>query len=263
MYKITQAMKDQVKGAGLYIPSNMLSASADAKTVKGEKKGYLTGILYIQPTTKVCPSSLLADCAKACLYSAGRGVFTSVQLGRINKGGLLTQFEEVAMIALYKGIKTVIAKAKRMNLTPAIRLNGTSDIDWTNKKLDGKTLFEHFPTVQFYDYSKVPSNVRKSAKFANYHVTVSYSNAPTFKGVFAELMKYDNNVAVVFRGEQPETFLGYPVISGDDSDLRFLDREVYAGKAIVGLYAKGKAKKDDTFVVDMAVYGKGVIAIAA
>lgn len=263
MYTITQAMKAQVKAAGLYIPSSMLSVSADAKTVKGEKKGYLTGVMYIQPTLQVCPAALLADCAKACLYSAGRGVFTSVQLGRINKGNLLTQFEEVAMIALYKSIKSVIAKAKRANLTPAIRLNGTSDIDWTSKKLDGKTLFEHFPTVQFYDYSKVPSNVRKSAKFANYHVTVSYSNAPTFRGIMAELMKYDNNIAVVFRGEQPETFLGYPVINGDESDLRFLDREVYAGKAIVGLYAKGKAKKDDNFVVDMAAYGSGVIAIAA
>ena len=53
------------------------------------------------------------------------------------------------------------------------------------------------------------------------------------------------NVAVVFR-ELPESYLGMPVISGDEDDLRFLDPPRY----IVGLRAKGRAKKDTTgFVV--------------
>jgi hypothetical protein len=37
----------------------------------------------------------------------------------------------------------------------------------------------------------------------------------------------------------PETYNGLPVFNGDESDLRFLDP-----KGVVGLYAKGKAKKD-------------------
>jgi hypothetical protein len=41
--------------------------------------------------------------------------------------------------------------------------------------------------------------------------------------------------------------LGRPVINGDADDLRFLDPE----GVVVALYAKGKAKKDNTgFVVD-------------
>jgi hypothetical protein len=56
-------------------------------------------------------------------------------------------------------------------------------------------------------------------------------------------------VAAVF-SELPETYLGKPVINGDESDLRFLD----AQGVIVGLVAKGKAKKDKSgFVVQVGV----------
>jgi len=54
-------------------------------------------------------------------------------------------------------------------------------------------------------------------------------------------------MAVVLRKEKdiPMTFMGIPVVSGDNSDVRHLD-----DKVIVGLYAKGKAKLDTTgFVV--------------
>jgi hypothetical protein len=47
------------------------------------------------------------------------------------------------------------------------------------------------------------------------------------------------NVAVVF-DKLPSTWKGYPVINGDESDLRFLDPK----NVIVGLKAKGKGKKD-------------------
>jgi hypothetical protein len=53
------------------------------------------------------------------------------------------------------------------------------------------------------------------------------------------------NIAAVFK-EVPEKYIGRPVINGDDTDLRFLDPK----GVIVGLKAKGKAKKDTTgFVV--------------
>jgi hypothetical protein len=49
------------------------------------------------------------------------------------------------------------------------------------------------------------------------------------------------NVAVVFRtSKYPEKFLGVPVVDGDENDLRFLDPK----NVVVGLYAKGKARKD-------------------
>jgi hypothetical protein len=46
-------------------------------------------------------------------------------------------------------------------------------------------------------------------------------------------------VAVVF-DNLPETFKGFRVENGDLSDLRFMDNK----NVIIGLKAKGKAKKD-------------------
>jgi len=60
-------------------------------------------------------------------------------------------------------------------------------------------------------------------------------------------MKYANwfdkiayNIAVVFNGDMPIHFKGREVVNGDETDLRFLDKQ----NVIVGLKAKGKAKKD-------------------
>ena len=53
------------------------------------------------------------------------------------------------------------------------------------------------------------------------------------------------NVAAVFN-ELPSEWMGLPVIDGDLNDLRFKDPR----PCIVGLLAKGSAKKDDSgFVI--------------
>ena len=51
------------------------------------------------------------------------------------------------------------------------------------------------------------------------------------------------NYAVVFKNKLlPVGYEGYPVINGDSTDLRFLDPK----GVVVGLYAKGRAKKSDS-----------------
>jgi hypothetical protein len=55
----------------------------------------------------------------------------------------------------------------------------------------------------------------------------------------SKIKKY--NVAIVF-DELPKTYRGIDVINGDENDLRFLD----PADKIVGLTAKGKAKKDNS-----------------
>ena len=59
-------------------------------------------------------------------------------------------------------------------------------------------------------------------------------------------IKQGYNVATVFGLKKtepmPDQYMGLPVFNGDESDLRFLDPE----GVVVGLYAKGKAKKDTT-----------------
>ena len=47
----------------------------------------------------------------------------------------------------------------------------------------------------------------------------------------------------------PTSWKGFPVYDGDDTDVRFLDPK---GGYVIGLRAKGKAKKDKTgFVVQL------------
>ena len=66
----------------------LLNIDNNAKTVKGQKAGYMTAILYLAPSTQsgfqVCPMAS-EGCKKACLYTAGHGAFNNVQQGRINK----------------------------------------------------------------------------------------------------------------------------------------------------------------------------------
>ena len=67
----------------------LLGTGTDAKTVKGEKYGYMTGILYLAPykesgVANVCPNAS-AGCIASCLYTAGRGAMSNVQRARIAK----------------------------------------------------------------------------------------------------------------------------------------------------------------------------------
>jgi hypothetical protein len=98
-----------------------------------------------------------------------------------------------------------------------------------------------FPDVQFYDYTKI--NNRKVSHIPNYHLTFSKADGNDMDVRIA--LSNGMNVAAVFH-KVPETYLGRQVIDGDETDLRFLDPK----GVIVGLKAKGKAKKDTTgFVV--------------
>lgn len=241
----------------MFQTKNLLSISADSKTIKGEKLGFLTGILYLAPanTTKynTCAMATLAQCADACLYSAGRGAFNSVQTGRINKTIWLFEERATFMIQLYKNIISLINKAKRMGLTPLIRLNGTSDIRWENVSftIDGKTynnIFEAFPNTAFYDYTKLANRDNLPS---NYDLTFSYSGVLQYQKYVNIARANGMRIAVVFRSIDiiPLTFMGLPVIGGDNSDIRHVEPK----NTIVALYAKGAAKHDTTgFVVDRA-----------
>jgi hypothetical protein len=224
---------------------NLLSVSADAKTIKGEKKGYLTGILYLLPAdssgiTNVCAYAT-EGCKASCLNTAGRGAFSSVQQGRMRKTKMFIEDREGFLDQLEADIRALVKKAKRDGLKPCVRVNGTSDLPWMARQLAQK-----FPKVSFYDYSKIPQPWKRV--LPNYHLTFSYSesNADDCQ----QALSYGINVAMVFDTERgqplPKTWMGFKVIDGDLSDLRFKDPK----GVIVGLRAKGRAKKDCTgFVV--------------
>ena len=133
----------------------------------------------------------------------------------------------------------------KQGMTPVFRLNGTSDLAWEKYEVrrDGTVypnIFAAFPEVQFYDYTKILG--RKVAHIPNYHLTFSAADgndADVLKAIASGM-----NVATVFGLKKtepmPETYNGRTVFNGDESDLRFLDPK----GVVVGLYAKGRAKKD-------------------
>lgn len=238
----------------------LLSIDTNAKTVKGQKQGYMTGILYLAPSDlsgyQVCPMAKKAKCEEGCLNKAGRGAFNSVQQARVNKTKYFFENRQQFMLDLVASIEALIRKAGREGFVPVVRLNGTSDIKWENIRFDytfmhGKirevSIFELFSELQFYDYTKIPN--RKNVP-NNYDVTFSYSGTNTFARYVEQAFDNGERVAVVFRNKAdiPNHFAGLECINGDDSDLRFLEPK----NKVVALYAKGKAKKDTSgFVVDM------------
>ena len=217
-----------------------LLTTQNYKTTKGEKLGVLTGILYLAPAKisgyEVCPRRSVG-CTDACLYTAGMGAFSNVQQARISKTKAFFEDRESFLSQLRADIRALAKKAKKLNMTPAIRLNGTSDIEWTRLGL-----MQEFTDIQFYDYTKVLNRLEKERP-TNYHITFSKNESNDAECVSA--LKLGANVAVVFNTKKgadlPESWNGYPVVDGDDTDLRFMDPK---GGYVIGLRAKGKAKKD-------------------
>ncbi len=224
---------------------NLLTAGTNAKLVKDNGDEYIVAGLSLMPADKVaginvCAMADCAGCKQGCLESAGRGAFSNVKQARTRK----TEFyrdDRQGFIATVEGdISAFKRKCELLGVKPAIRLNVLSDINYMK-------VIEKFPDVQFYDYTK---NLKWAFKDVppNYHLTFSYSGVDKYKPLADKVIKEtSHNVAVVFRKELPATFMGRKVIDGDVNDFRFDDEQ----GVVVGLKAKGKAKKDVSgFVIE-------------
>lgn len=229
---------------------NILGIEADAKTTKGGDLGVLTGILYLAPANlsgyEVCPKAS-AGCRAACLFTAGRGKMKSVTEARIAKTKRFFEHRADFMADLVFSLKALEKKAAKRNMTPAARLNGTSDIAWekiscVKDGVEYRSVIDAFPNIQFYDYTKIVGR-KRAATLANYHLTFSLAENNQHDAVRA--IHEGMNVAVAFAikkdDAKPATWGGFPVIDGDVTDVRFMDPK---GGHIVGLFAKGDAKKD-------------------
>ena len=225
----------------------------NAKTLKGEVLGYRTFGLHLSPANKsgfnVCQWAS-AGCRAACLDTAGRGCMSNVQTSRINKTKRFFKDNFGFMSDLRIEIGKAIISAAKKQMIPCFRLNLTSDIPWENVRKGSKTnVIEEFPNVNFYDYTKGFTRMMAwlDGKMPdNYHLTFSRSEE-TSDDRIKKILSLGGNVAVDFRGSLPETYLGFPVVDGDENDLRFKDEK----GVIVGLVEKGLAKKDETgFVVE-------------
>lgn len=243
-----------------YRSKELLSVGADAKTIKSLEQGVLTGILYLAPHDisgyQVCAKAS-EGCKQACLYTSGKGKMNFVQQSRINKTKWFFEDRESFMQTLVKNIKSLIRKAAREGLKPAVRLNGTSDLPWEKFRvvIDGVTyrnLMVAFPEVAFYDYTKILGRYYALGDgLPNYHLT--FSLAEDNDADARRALREGYNLAVVMRlkkkDAKPEIWSGYPVIDGDKYDARFIDPK---SGHIVALFAKGDGVKDTSgFVRDV------------
>jgi hypothetical protein len=229
------------------------NARTNAKTKKMlDEFGYEGVIQYLAPDMvadgrhTVCPWAT-RGCRQSCLFTAGRGNMESVMDSRIRKTLAFIKSPVTYVGFLELELRRLQKRAANKFLTPIARLNGTSDIPW-----EEKFNMMDYPDVQFYDYTKGIRRMRQSLREtsnwpANYDLTFSFSEDTTRAQVH-EIIRKGGNVAVVFRDWIPVQFMGHDVISGMEHDFRFLDVQ----GCVVGLEARGRARKDETgFVVDV------------
>lgn len=244
--------------------------------------GYLSAVLYLAPHKlsgrNLCPNAS-PGCIAACLNLAGRGgimkqgeTTNPIQTARIRRSRLYLEHRAIFMDELFLDICAHRRAAQAQGKVPTVRLNGTSDIPWENvHNGDGLTVFEAFPDVTFYDYTK--STVRAYAQAygsvskgdgtppvpwpRNYVLT--YSRSERSDGIWIRsYLKLGGRVSVVYRGGSSDgfrrasrlvdfTFAPSSIVDGDATDYRFLDP---AGSVNL-LRAKGPAARDRSgFVID-------------
>lgn len=123
--------------------------------------------------------------------------------------------------------------------------------------ISGKSLLEIFQNVQFYDYTKNPSRMKRFLRaknnrsgdwFNNYHLT--FSLAEGNRDIALGFLKEGGIIAAVFnvmkgattKAPLPAKWYGFPITDADEHDYRFLDEPGH----IAGLRAKGEAKYQET-----------------
>jgi hypothetical protein len=250
MNAYTTATNESVANyAAMFKKRNLLSeGSTNAKTAKNSLKSY---ILYLSPYNQnskginICPNAS-AGCIFGCLNTSGRGRFNSVQLARMQRTEFYLSQRSVFVNKILKELIRLNNKAAKLGEKFAIRLNGTSDLDFIAiiKNRTNVDVLTQLPNLIFYDYTKTLGKVKKYAG-SNYVLTFSRSESNASECI--EALQLGANVAAVFQKQLPSNYLGASVIDGDKSDIVML----YNRGVILGLTAKGKAKKDSSgFVVN-------------
>jgi len=270
-------------------PPYRLLTIGNVKVAKGAKHGnYYPLALMLSPSKRsgynVCPWAS-PGCIAACINTAGQGGFRErdgslaarsqvIQDARRrrtamffeNRSGFLsylirdlTMAQEFArryeFAGLHENGKNALFLPSKTGMKVCIRLNTTSDISWEKIVVQSRTLtlFDVFPKIQFYDYTKSPDRLFSTDRPKNYHLTYSRHELPVSEIIARQALELGINVAVVFdtaKGAQlPQRYMGRRVIDGLQNDLRFLDPP----GVIVGLRALGNGVKDTTgFVVRTA-----------
>lgn len=239
-----------------YLNKPMQLFGSSLKVEKGEKAGYKTAILYLQPAGKVsvktlCAAAALFGCEKACLISSGQLGMQTGQFAATKRTILFLLRKDSFINALNAEIRSL---HKKHGNSLAIRLNGTSDIDWHD-------VIAANPETRFYDYSKIYARIAKN-KLPNYDLTFSgsaYSDRAI--AMTARAIQEGKRTVLAFNTKQLQGEFQIPgdLENFDDTDLRFLDH----ASAIGALKRKGSSKEQraiengkDSFFFNAVTYQK-------
>ena len=174
------------------------------------------------------------------------GVYSSIINARILKTDFYINERTAFINKLVNELMRLNKKAEKLGERFAIRLNGTSDLDFIAiiKNRSGVDVLECMPNLVFYDYTKTLGKVRK---YAGTNYVLTFSRSETNHSECVDALALGANVAAVFSGALPSHYMDAVVIDGDKSDIVML----YNRGVILGLTAKGDAKKDNSgFVVN-------------
>jgi hypothetical protein len=211
-----------------------LFTKSSAKLEKSQNEHWLNSILYLEPSVDyktICKAST-ESCRASCLTNSGMMVMSTQTNARINRTKMYLFENELFMKNFYREIDNMVILAKKQGKRLALRLNGTSDLDWID-------VYKKYPDIQFYEYTKRPDMVKKTANIENVHMTFSRTEKTKDTTVQKMLLK-GVNVAVVFddKREIPLKYYNVNVIDGDKHDRRFEDSQ----GSVVGLKLKGTNK---------------------
>jgi len=245
-------------------PRSIISMS-NPKLLKSRGVKVFSGVVHMLPAREydrlrvahnlpalgvnACPFAGM--CKATCLNTAGRGgipmatyakaaspLRNNVEDGRFRRSHAFYTDRVKFLSTLFRDMRTLVRNATEQDMVPALRLNGTSDIDWSR---DYPEVIGYAVGlgITLYDYTKRPVSPGGPV-----HHTYSVDVSPARVRRAIAYMQAGGNAAVVFatpKGQAlPATWQGFPVIDGDLTDARFLDPR----GVVVGLHAKGKAKRD-------------------
>lgn len=211
------------------------NGNTNAKTAKNTRE---TAILYLSPATQndkgrnLCPNAS-AGCLASCLYTAGRGAFSNVQKARTAKSNYYVNDRFSFIMQLQKEL---VKKANKVDGELAVRLNGTSDVKLVEQVVNKDIP----PNVVFYDYTKIVQKAGTRVLPTGHKYVVTFSRSETNHQEAMQHLADGGIVAMVFE-HVPTEYMGYPVHDGDKRDDLMFD---VLGGSILGLKAKGQAKKD-------------------
>ena len=245
---------------GEFISGERLILGSNYKLQKSGKVDVRTIGLTLAPATDSIPFGGIntcanaGHCAEACLKFSGHNVLPYNNLVKIARTIAMVKHYAAFKAQCERELSAHIKYCESKGIIPAFRPNMMSDVIKLSRYFARK-----FPSLRVYDYTKAPGSIGHKSNPSNLHLTLSRDETNESKAL--DLLASGHNVAVVFASDSlPDTWQGFPVIDGDEHDVRFLD----APGSVVGLRLKGtKAAKKVAISSGFAVSPRASLRIVA